>query len=89
MLGELQFLMVILLHVLLFLHLVETMLKLCPYLCSHRGGRGGGYKELDEEELEETKRRRKEAEVRYSCGAVTLRLFNTFLFYIFHVPITG
>ncbi|KAL3581802.1 hypothetical protein D5086_016134 [Populus alba] len=27
-----------------------------------RGGRGGGYKELDEEELEETKRRRKEAE---------------------------
>ncbi|KAF5747416.1 transcription initiation factor TFIID subunit 15 isoform X2 [Tripterygium wilfordii] len=27
-----------------------------------RGGRAGGYKELDEEELEETKRRRKEAE---------------------------
>ncbi|KAL0917034.1 hypothetical protein M5K25_012074 [Dendrobium thyrsiflorum] len=27
-----------------------------------RGGRGGGYKELDEEEIEETKRRRKEAE---------------------------
>ncbi|KAH9771446.1 zinc finger ran-binding domain-containing protein 2 [Citrus sinensis] len=27
-----------------------------------RGGRGGGYKELDEEELEETKRRRREAE---------------------------
>ncbi|EEE69405.1 hypothetical protein OsJ_28765 [Oryza sativa Japonica Group] len=27
-----------------------------------RGGRGGGYKELDEEELEEVKRRRKEAE---------------------------
>ncbi|XP_065853477.1 transcription initiation factor TFIID subunit 15 isoform X2 [Euphorbia lathyris] len=27
-----------------------------------RGGRGGGYKELDEEELEETKRRRKEIE---------------------------
>ncbi|XP_044491446.1 transcription initiation factor TFIID subunit 15-like [Mangifera indica] len=27
-----------------------------------RGGRGGGYKELDEEELEETKRRRQEAE---------------------------
>ncbi|ESR50735.1 hypothetical protein CICLE_v10031922mg [Citrus x clementina] len=26
------------------------------------GGRGGGYKELDEEELEETKRRRREAE---------------------------
>lgn len=28
----------------------------------YRGGRGGGYKELDEEELEETKRRRREAE---------------------------
>lgn len=27
-----------------------------------RGGRAGGYKELDEEELEETKRRRREAE---------------------------
>ncbi|ONM57096.1 Transcription initiation factor TFIID subunit 15 [Zea mays] len=27
-----------------------------------RGGRGGGYKELDEEELEEVKKRRKEAE---------------------------
>ncbi|KAG8376825.1 hypothetical protein BUALT_Bualt09G0104100 [Buddleja alternifolia] len=27
-----------------------------------RGGRGGGYKELDEEEIEETKRRRQEAE---------------------------
>ncbi|KAG0476202.1 hypothetical protein HPP92_013043 [Vanilla planifolia] len=27
-----------------------------------RGGRGGGYKELDEEEIAETKRRRKEAE---------------------------
>ncbi|KAJ0038433.1 hypothetical protein Pint_22617 [Pistacia integerrima] len=27
-----------------------------------KGGRGGGYKELDEEELEETKRRRREAE---------------------------
>ncbi|KAJ6726744.1 hypothetical protein OIU79_004805 [Salix purpurea] len=33
------------------------------------GGRGGGYKEL-EEELDETKRRRKEAEVRYSYGAL-------------------
>jgi hypothetical protein len=30
------------------------------FIC--RGGRGGGYKELDEEELEEVKRRRKEAE---------------------------
>jgi len=27
-----------------------------------RGGQGGGYKELDEEELEEVKKRRKEAE---------------------------
>lgn len=27
-----------------------------------RGGRAGGYKELDEEEIEETKRRRREAE---------------------------
>lgn len=33
----------------------------------YRGGRGGGYKELDEQELEETKRRRREAEqVKYS-----------------------
>ncbi|CAN7021865.1 unnamed protein product [Brassica rapa subsp. trilocularis] len=30
--------------------------------CGVRGGRGGGYKELDEQELEETKRRRSEAE---------------------------
>ncbi|CAN6997811.1 unnamed protein product, partial [Brassica oleracea var. botrytis] len=30
--------------------------------CGVRGGRGGGYKELDEQELEETKRRRREAE---------------------------
>ncbi|CAN6972229.1 unnamed protein product [Brassica rapa subsp. trilocularis] len=30
--------------------------------CGVRGGRGGGYKELDEQELEETKRRRGEAE---------------------------
>ncbi|GLT91682.1 hypothetical protein SLE2022_095580 [Rubroshorea leprosula] len=28
----------------------------------HLGGRGGGYKELDEEEIEETRRRQKEAE---------------------------
>lgn len=27
-----------------------------------RGGRAGGYKELDEEEIEETRRRRREAE---------------------------
>lgn len=33
----------------------------------YRGGRGGGYKELDEQELEETKRRRREAEeVKYA-----------------------
>ncbi|XP_044492698.1 transcription initiation factor TFIID subunit 15-like [Mangifera indica] len=32
------------------------------YLFLNRGGRGGGYKELDEEELEETKRRRRKAE---------------------------
>lgn len=38
------------------------------YLFSpNRGGRGGGYKELDEQELEETKRRRREAEeVKYA-----------------------
>jgi len=36
---------------------------LCHQLIYHlRGGRGGGYKELDEEELEEVKKRRKEAE---------------------------
>lgn len=34
-----------------------------------RGGRAGGYKELDEEEIEETKRRRKEAEeVALNCS---------------------
>ena len=30
--------------------------------CLYREGRAGGYKELDEAELEETKRRRREAE---------------------------
>ncbi|KAJ6350540.1 hypothetical protein OIU78_006657 [Salix suchowensis] len=40
-----------------------------------RGGRGGGYKEL-EEELDETKRRRKEAEVRYSCGALDFEVVD-------------
>lgn len=33
-----------------------------PIIFCFRGGRGGGYKELDEEELEEVKKRRKEAE---------------------------
>lgn len=33
-----------------------------PFFFHFRGGRGGGYKELDEEELEEVKKRRKEAE---------------------------
>ena len=34
-----------------------------------RGGRGGGYKELDEDEIEETRRRRREAEeVRKRCS---------------------
>ena len=39
----------------------------CIINCLFPGeGRAGGYKELDEEELEETKRRRREAaEVRY------------------------
>src|SRR4051812_31003071 len=32
------------------------------YFHTHRGGCAGGYKELDEEEIEETRRRRKEAE---------------------------
>jgi hypothetical protein len=38
------------------LQLFSSITSLC------RGGRGGGYKELDEEELEEVRRRRKEAE---------------------------
>jgi hypothetical protein len=38
------------------LKLFSSITSLC------RGGRGGGYKELDEEELEEVRRRRKEAE---------------------------
>lgn len=42
------------------------------YLLLNRGGRGGGYKELDEEELEETKRRRREAEdVIFTCTSIT------------------
>jgi coenzyme F420-reducing hydrogenase alpha subunit len=46
------------------------------HLFGSRVGRGGGYKELDEEELEETKRRRKEAEeVHYS----TFDLIECFL----------
>lgn len=50
----------------------------------HRGGRGGGYKELDEEEIEETKRRRKEAEeVRSTCTIIGLKLLNIFWFTVF------
>lgn len=41
-----------------------------------RGGRGGGYKELDEEELEETKRRRREAEE----VDLHLLVFRSFIF---------
>lgn len=46
-------------------------------LLLNRGGRGGGYKELDEEELEEIKRRRREAEEVRSISAITW----SFLFY--------
>jgi hypothetical protein len=55
-----------------------------------RGGRGGGYKELDEQELEETKRRRREAEeVRYAfpeeffvfCFFVAIRMSSQFFVY--------
>lgn len=49
----------------------NTIYSRLIYLLS-RGGRGGGYKELDEEELEETKRRRREAEeVRSVCPSTT------------------
>jgi hypothetical protein len=56
----------------------------------NRGGRGGGYKELDEQELEETKRRRREAEeVRYAfpeeffvfCFFVAIRMSSQFFVY--------
>lgn len=45
----------------LFIYFFYKFLSI-SLLCGSRVGRGGGYKELDEEELEETKRRRKEAE---------------------------
>lgn len=41
---------------------VIYVMILCFYFLFGRGGRAGGYKELDEEEIEETKRRRREAE---------------------------
>jgi hypothetical protein len=48
-----------------------------------RGGRGGGYKELDEEELEEVKKRRKEAE---EVGCLLKLLFFVYVVAIcFHV----
>jgi hypothetical protein len=42
-----------------------------------RGGRGGGYKELDEEELEEVKKRRKEAEEVGCLLSITVKIYNT------------
>ena len=42
---------------------IQISMFALPIIFFHfRGGRGGGYKELDEEELEEVKKRRKEAE---------------------------
>jgi hypothetical protein len=52
---------------------VGFLTKFIP-LC--RGGRGGGYKELDEEELEEVKKRRKEAEVGCLLGIHFLFYFS-------------
>ena len=50
---------------------------LIHFIFLYRGGRGGGYKELDEQELEETKRRRREAEqVKYSLAEA----FSVFVF---------
>ncbi|WZZ43162.1 hypothetical protein YC2023_039421 [Brassica napus] len=44
----------------------------CGVRYDSMGGRGGGYKELDEQELEETKRRRREAEEKSSLVRLTL-----------------
>jgi hypothetical protein len=55
------------------LNTVGFLTKFIP-LC--RGGRGGGYKELDEEELEEVKKRRKEAEVGCLLGIHFLFYFS-------------
>jgi hypothetical protein len=55
------------------LNTVDFLTKFIP-LC--RGGRGGGYKELDEEELEEVKKRRKEAEVGCLLGIHFLFYFS-------------
>lgn len=45
----------------------------------NRGGRAGGYKELDEEEIEETRRRRKEAEAVRKTNYIHL-LHSYFMF---------
>jgi hypothetical protein len=41
---------------------VTYLLLRCGHSCGCREGRAGGYKEFDEAEIEETKRRRKELE---------------------------
>lgn len=71
---------------------------LIHYFSLNRGGRGGGYKELDEQELEETKRRRREAEdVKYDfpeelffccCLFVAVRMISQF-FCISHLTYTS
>lgn len=70
---------------------------LIHFFSLNRGGRGGGYKELDEQELEETKRRRREAEeVRYTfpeeffvfCLFVAIRRSSQF-FGIYHLTYTS
>jgi hypothetical protein len=43
-------------------HTCQYLLLRCGHLCGCREGRAGGYKEFDEAEIEETKRRRKELE---------------------------
>jgi hypothetical protein len=43
-------------------HVCQYLLLRCGHLCGCREGRAGGYKEFDEAEIEETKRRRKELE---------------------------
>jgi hypothetical protein len=62
-----------------------TLLTWVTFLLN-RGGRAGGYKELDEEEIEETKRRRRQAEVRLILRQYMLYI-NWLWFYDFFLTV--